>query len=279
MNAVRWKRFPVLAPVVAVLCCLLLGGLAMGQDKVSADNGDPLAARLKPPTAAQKVEIGKGQTLFRANCAFCHGPDATGASGPDLMHSKIVNDDEGGNLIGQVVGQGRPGKMPVFHLTEEQIHQIAAFLHERLRVSYTPYGVLPQNMPAQRLLVGNAADGKAYFFGAGGCSHCHSPEGDLKGVASRLTPLKLQNSIVYPENDQQQVTITWPDGHQAKGPLVYADDFYVSWRTPDGWTQTIARSGPARIAITDPLAGHAALIPHYTNKDLHDLFAFLETLK
>lgn len=279
MNGLKWKRLLSGQLVAAALCCLLMSGLALGQDKVSADNGDPLAARLKPPTAAQKVEIDKGQTLFRANCAFCHGPDATGASGPDLMHSKIVNDDAGGNLIGQVVRQGRPGKMPVFHLTEAQIHQIAAFLHERLRVSYTPYGVLPQNMPAQRLLVGNAADGKAYFFGAGGCSHCHSPEGDLKGVAGRLTPLKLQNSIVYPESRQQEVTVTWPDGRQAKGPLVYADDFYVSWRDGSGWAQTIARSGPARIAISDPLAGHQALISRYTNKDLHDLFAFLETLK
>lgn len=264
---------------MAVVCCLLLSGLAVSQDRASTDNGDPLAARLKPPTAAQKVEIDKGQTLFRANCAFCHGPDATGASGPDLMHSKLVNDDEGGNLIGQVVRQGRAGKMPVFHLTEEQIHQIAAFLHERLRVSYTPYGVLPQNMPAQRLLVGDASAGKAYFFGAGGCAQCHSPERDLRGIARRLTPLKLQNSIVYPESNQREVTITWPDGRQAKGPLVYADDFYVSWRDGSGWTQTIARSGPARIGISDPLAGHAALISRYTNKNLHDLFAYLETLK
>lgn len=278
MNGLKWKRLLSRQMVAAAVCCLLLGGLAAGQDKAS-NNGDPLAARLKPPTAAQKVEIDKGQTLFRANCAFCHGPDATGASGPDLMHSKIVNDDEDGNLIGQVVRQGRPGKMPVFHLTDEQIHQIAAFLHERLRVSYTPYGVLPENMPAQRLLVGNAADGKAYFFGAGGCSHCHSPEGDFKGIARRLTPLKLQNSIVYPEYHHQQVTITWPDGRQVKGPLVYADDFYVSWLDGSGWTQTIARSGPARIEISDPLAGHVALIPRYTNKDLHDLFAYLETLK
>lgn len=257
----------------------MLAALAVAQNP--ADTSDPLEARLKPPSAAQQVEIDKGQGLFRAHCAFCHGPDASGASGPDLMHAKLVNDDVDGNLIGAVVLQGRAGRMPAFHLTAEEIHSIAAFLHERLRVVYQPYGVLPQDMPEQRLLVGDAAAGQAYFLGGGGCAQCHSPTGDLKGVARRLPPLKLQNSIVYPEPrpGARQVTVTWPDGRRATGPLVRADAFYVTWRDAGGWTQTLARSGPARVEITDPLAGHEALIPRYTNRELHDLFAYLETLK
>ncbi len=142
-------------------------------------------------TQANAASTSAGKTLFQQNCGFCHGPDARGASGPDLIRSAVVSHDANGNLIGPVVRNGRPEKgMPAFPFSDAQILQIADFLHAEAKLASSVASRVPTEYPLEKLLVGNANAGKSFF--SGNCARCHSPTGDLAHIASKYKPIDLQ---------------------------------------------------------------------------------------
>lgn len=252
----------------------LMAAMLVGCCTVQAQDPDDM-----PAHPADNAQAAAGQAIFRQNCGFCHGQDARGASGPDLIRSTLVNHDVQGNLIGQVVHNGRPEKgMPAFQLPDTQIAEIAAFLHAQAKLASTVSRRVPTEYPLATLLVGNADAGKQYFNGAGQCAHCHSPSGDLAHIASKYKPLELQSRIVYPYGENPVATVTDAAGHTFKGEQVYADEFLVTLRLSDGTLRTWTRRG-IRVEVRDPLAAHVALLDRYTDKDIHDLFAYLETLQ
>ena len=228
---------------------------------------------------ANNASTSAGKALFQQNCGFCHGPDGRGASGPDLIRSTLVSHDLNGNLIGDVVRNGRPQKgMPAFPFSDVQIHQIADFLHSEAKLAATVAGRRPTEYPIEKLLVGNADAGKAYFNGAGHCAGCHSPAGDLAHIASKYKPIDLQGRIVFPSGVSPRVTVIDDSGQKFEGEQVYSDEFLISLRDAGGWTRTWNRTR-IKVELHDPLAAHVALLATYTDKNIHDLFAYLETLK
>jgi cytochrome c oxidase cbb3-type subunit 3 len=226
--------------------------------------------------AGSPAVLAQGKAEFLARCGFCHGPDATGASAPDLTRSLLVRQDVNGNLIGPVILNGRPEKgMPAFQLSDAQIAAIVAFLHARAKEELFSFG-MPKNYSFH---AGDAKTGKAFFFGKGHCSSCHSPEGDLKGIASKYPPLTLMALIAYPDGTADRTaTVTTASGNTISGQLVHLDEFTVSIRDAAGWIHTWDR-GAVKMTVHDPLAEHRRLLMNYTDAELHDLFAYLETLK
>jgi cytochrome c oxidase cbb3-type subunit 3 len=232
-----------------------------------------------PQKAASADLIKQGAQQFQQSCGFCHGPDATGARGPDLVRSKVVADDDNGNLIGEVIRQGRPDKgMPALPLNSGQIQAITAYLHDRAREGLES-ARLPKEYPLSKLLTGNAEAGKAYFEGAGGCKACHSPTGDLKGVASKYSPLEIEAQMLYPEHaPPTTVTAVLPSGERVKGTLEHLDEFTVALRDDSGWQRSFSRD-EVMLEMDDPLGAHQKLLVKISEKELHDLFAYMETLK
>jgi cytochrome c oxidase cbb3-type subunit 3 len=241
-----------------------------------------LPAQDRSDTAAQSgnsSDLKVGKAVFQQSCGFCHGQDARGASGPDLIRSTLVSHDVDGNLIGEIVHNGRPQKgMPAFQLPDVQIHQIAAFLHTQIKLASTVASRIPTDYPLEKLLVGKADAGKTYFNGAGKCAQCHSPARDLAHVASKYKPLELQSRIAFPYGALPTATVTDKNEHQWEGEQIYADDFFVTLRMSDGSQRTWNRS-QAKIEVHDPLGAHVALLRLYTDDDIHNLLAYLETLK
>lgn len=245
------------------------------------------AARSQPAaqdSPAKDPALERGRKQFAESCGFCHGPDATGARGPDLLRSPLVAHDVKGDQIGEVIRQGRPdkGMPPLANMTEEQIADIAAFLHERAKEGLESSGI-PRSYPVEKLLTGNADAGKVFFNGAGGCKNCHSPSGDLAGVASKYSsPIELEAHMLYPghrkEGPPPTAIVTLPSGEQIKGQLVHADDFVVGLRDASGWYRSFSRDH-VKVEIQDPLAAHRDLLPKLTQTDVHNLFAYLESLK
>src|SRR5712692_5979333 len=85
-----------------------------------------------PQAVSQDPAVERGHKQFQQSCGFCHGPDATGARGPDLVRSPLVAHDVKGDKIGEVIRLGRPDKgMPPMVLTDPQVLDIAAYLHAR----------------------------------------------------------------------------------------------------------------------------------------------------
>ncbi len=225
--------------------------------------------------------VERGRVQFKSSCGFCHGEDATGNRAPDLVRSVTVGHDVKGDLLAPLIRNGIPDKgMPGFStLTAKQISDIAVFLHQRARDAVETNHV-PADYPLSKLLTGNANAGKAYFSGAGGCSGCHSPTGDLAGIAGKYSPLELQQRFLYPGAKAAKPTaiVTLPNGSKVEGTVMHSDEFSIAITGKDGWYQSWDTSR-VKVEIHDPLAAHRALMPKYTDADIHNLFAYLETLK
>src|ERR1700737_3797295 len=100
-----------------------------------------------------------GRKQFEQSCGFCHGADATGARGPDLLRSPLVAHDVKGDQIGPVIHEGPPDKgMRAMALTEAQVLDIAAFLHARAAEAMHSARV-PKVYAIEKLLTGNAEAG------------------------------------------------------------------------------------------------------------------------
>lgn len=229
----------------------------------------------------QAIEAGNlpGKKEFQQTCGFCHGPDGRGASGPDLIRSSLVSHDLNGNLIGPVIRNGRPEKgMPAFQLSDVEIRQIADFLHAEAHLASSVAQRIPEEYPMEKLLVGSAEAGKSYFNGQGRCTECHSPTGDLAHIASKYKPIDLQTRIAFPSGTAPAITVTDSSGKTFTGEEIHADEFIISLRDAKGWEHSWNRS-TVKVEVHDPLATHVALLMHYTDKNIHDLFAYLETLK
>jgi cytochrome c oxidase cbb3-type subunit 3 len=230
---------------------------------------------LSPSDAAKR-----GQIQFSQSCGSCHGPDATGTTeGPDLIRSSLVRHDDNGNLIGPMIRNGRPDKgMPPVKLSESQIADVVAFLHWRLADAGRASPEQPHGLSLKTLLTGNAAAGKDYFNGAGECSHCHSPSGDLAGIAKKYSPADLQARFLYPPDVPKTATIMTASGQRFTGELAYQDAFTIAIKDHAGWYRSWPRS-KVTVQIHDPLAAHLELLAKYTEADVHNLFAYLETLQ
>ena len=220
-----------------------------------------------------------GRALFEQNCAFCHGRDAQGGeTGPDLTQSKLVRRDRTGDAIATVIREGRPdGKMPPFNFSAQQIRSIIAFIHEREAEAIARPGGR-RGVSVADLQTGNAAAGKRYFDGAGGCAKCHSATGDLAGVASRYEGLELEERMLYPRGVTSQVTITLPSGKSISGALAYRDEFTVALRDADGVYRSWSTSR-VHYTVHAPVEAHVDLFSKYTDDDIHNLMAYLQTLR
>ncbi len=234
----------------------------------------PLVADARPSSAAEA-----GGKLFQQSCSFCHGRDAAGGeSGPDLTRSRLVHSDLGGSKISDVVRNGRiEKKMPAFAFSDEELKELAAFIHAAVDKANAAAGGR-RGVDVADLQTGSAQAGKQYFYGVGTCSTCHSPTGDLAGVASRYEGLELEERMLYPKDVKSRATVTLPSGEQVTGTVAYLDEFTIGLRDAGGvyrsWELT-----HVQYALDAPAKKHAQLFPGYTDKNIHDLMAYIQTLR
>ncbi len=262
----------------------------------------PPAPRVRPEAypqreAADPAQIERGKTLYSVSCGFCHGSDARGGenNGPNLLRSEVVLMDQKGEKIAQVVQNGRPDRgMPKFDLSTAQVADIAAYIH-----SFKVGGYDISRMTPPSIVVGDAKAGQTFF--AGTCSKCHSTTGDLAGIGGKFTdPKALQQTWLLPGSAQRlpgggggaggsgnavkvpptTVTVTLPSGEKVEGRLRRIDDFLVSLVMSDGTPRSFARAGDQpKVEVHDPLAPHKDLLHTYTDKNIHDVTAYLVTVK
>jgi len=221
--------------------------------------------------------VKNGQALFGQNCGFCHGKDAGGGEGgPDLTRSQLVTEDVKGNKIGDVVRNGRPDKgMPRFNLPELDVAAIVAFIHDQKTQAESKKGGR-RGVDVADLQTGNLEAGQKYF--AANCASCHSPTGDLKGIASRFEGLRLEQRFLYPRDAAGKAIVTLPSGKQFTGKLAYRDEFVIGLKDSYGWYQSWPVSS-VKITVDDPAEAHHTLLTKYSDDDIHNLMAYLQTLK
>jgi mono/diheme cytochrome c family protein len=255
----------------------------------STANMLPQAAAAKPAAVDATMpkpsrEAAAGSDLFQNNCAFCHGRDAAGGeSGPDLTRSKLVAEDKDGDKIFTVVRNGRPGtEMPSFNFSQAELNSLQAFIHYRALITSTQKGGR-RGVDVSDLQTGNVAAGKAYFEGDGGCTKCHSATGDLAGIANRYQGLQLEMHMLYPPNGRKstyhpKATITLPGGKTVVGDLAYRDDFVIGIKDSSGNYHSWSLS-KVKYTLDDPIQAHIAQFPKYSDANVHDLMAYIQTLR
>ena len=258
-----------------------------------------LHAQQAPPriTAADpqfdQASVDRGQQAFVNQCGFCHGSNARGgASGPDLTRSELVQSDEGGRELGVFLRAGRPDKgMPAFEqLPRGDLVDIATFLHAAIYLNANRrfYQLL-------NIVTGDAKAGEAFFNGAGKCSACHRVTGDLKGVGSKYEPVALQQKFLMPrggrgegppkpaylDKNAVRVTVTFPSRQVVKGVLVRLTDFDVTVYDPETTqTRSFLRNGDVpKVDVIDPVQAHLDMWPKWTDAEIHNMTAYLVSLK
>jgi mono/diheme cytochrome c family protein len=219
----------------------------------------------------------RGRKTYIAECITCHGPKARGTEeGADLMRSLVVLRDRYGSEIGPYLRKGHPTqtKAQGANFTQMEVQELSHFLKDLVNLTLrTTYQI-------QNVLTGDAKAGAAYFNGEGQCSSCHSTSGDLAGIGKRYDPPTLQQRFLFPRRSLPvTVTVTPAGGTALTGELLRLDDFNVSLREPSGEYQSLKRTAGMKVVKNDPLAVHVELLDKYTDKNIHDLVTYLETLK
>jgi cytochrome c oxidase cbb3-type subunit 3 len=267
------------------------GGAGRGGQPIQEGQERPGSpASQRPPTTITPQtyppeQVQAGRDIFTAQCGFCHGRDAMGGeTGPDLTRSQVVAEDVRGDKIGQVTRTGRIDKnMPAFNLSETDLAAVVAYIHDQKTKAESLEGNR-RNVEPSDLQTGNAQAGEQYFNGAGGCATCHSASGDLAGVAKKYQGLTLLQRMLSPRGRGSSpratptVTVTLPSGKTISGKLAHRDEFTIALTDESGWHMSWPTS-QVKVSVDDPLAAHVELLGKYTDDDMHNVLAYLQTLR
>ena len=284
----------------AAVCTLGSGVFALAQNPPASPPPQQGAAAFPSRPKGDPAVIARGKAAYATNCAYCHGEDARGGDngGTNLLRSDTVMKDKNGELLGIFLrnadANGHSGVregIQKFQITDAQAAEIAAFIHD-FRLSSRD----PGRMRPSTIVVGDAKAGEAYFMKT--CASCHSVTGDLKGVATQFSdPQTLQQTWLMPSvygprgggartADPSSrvppvtVTVTMTDGHKVEGQLGRIDDFVITLTEADGTPRTIRRDGETpKVEVHDPMKAHKDLLPKYTDRDIHNVTAYLVTIK
>jgi cytochrome c oxidase cbb3-type subunit 3 len=274
--------------MLTVLAALWAPASVLGQGRGA---GESPASKKPPSTVTPQTyppeQIQAGETRFISQCGFCHGRDAGGGeAGPDLTRSTLVAEDVQGDKIGPVIRQGRPDKgMPGSNVSDADIAAMVEFIHDA-KAKADSAGGGRRSVDVADLQTGNADAGRRYFNGAGGCAKCHSITGEFAKVGARYEGLALLHRLLYPGSGRgagpapapPTATVTTADGKAVIGKVTQHDEFTISIIDANGWT----RSWPVkqvRIAIDNPIQAHIDQLGKYSDEDMHNVFAYLQTLR
>jgi cytochrome c oxidase cbb3-type subunit III len=224
--------------------------------------------------------------MFRSMCGFCHGSEAGGAQGPNLVVSKFFSPGDRPDSLAEFLKSGRPavGMPPFPTLAPADVAAIHAFVQ-----SHAGQEQRAPMVPAS-ILVGDAQAGRRYFDGEGHCASCHSASGDLKGIGARFDPLTLQGRMINPrvvgvdrtklDPHPPRVSITYGPHAVLSGELIQINDFFVTFKDDSGVRRTVARNnGTPKVVVQDPADAHRQAMLRWADGDMWNVTAYLASLK
>jgi len=286
---------------LAIAASSQIAGQAPATPAQGGRGGNVTSFPAQQRAAGDPAEIARGNTVYGIECRSCHGGDLRGGDigGPDLLRSDVVLADQHGELLQPIIAGARQAQgMPAIKLPSEDVKAVAAYIHSIVATA-RGQGAPPPGPPVVlNVLVGDPKAGEAYF--ATKCSACHSATGDLAGIGTRMPEATdLQISWVAAgqtgrggrgrrggagrgdvSRRDPTATVLLPSGQKLEGRLDRIDDFFVTITPPDGSPRTLRRDGDVpKVEIHDPLEAHRNLLAVYTDKDIHDVTAYLATLK
>jgi cytochrome c553 len=247
----------------------------------------PADREVVEPAAADR-----DRRVWVSECITCHGTQARGTdTAPSLVRSHVVLQDRYGSQLGPFLKKGHPMQSgnPSTSLTDAQVADLSHFLWQRIEDTFRGSAVFTEH----NVETGDAQAGAAYFNGEGKCATCHnSTTNDLSGIASRLSgPVDVQQHLLFPGGRGTRrsggaasatavtVTVTPASGVPISGVLIEMDDLFVTLRDESGATRVVRRAPGVKVVKNDPLQAHHDMLDRLTDTNIHNLVAYLETMK
>jgi len=292
---------------VAALGVALFAGVAL--QTIAVAQSPPARPTLDPASVA------RGDVLYNSlACSSCHGPLGLGgaAGAADLTKSALAQTPDTGRTLAAFLQVGRPelGMPPVARaLTPAEAADLSAKIRSLAPPPAPPQATaggraagppLPAALAGQDLsiVIGDPKLGKAYFNSREGrCSSCHavedgkaSPAANLAHVATKYKAEKdLQQQWMLPGRDvnwspRKDNTVTavatFADGHEVRGFLTSVSDFKLVVRDAAGKVTIVPRAdGEPKVRLEDRIQAHIDLMDVYQDNDIHNLTAYLTSLK
>ena len=272
----------------------------------------PAVPQISRSPVVDQAAHDRGRALWASHCIDCHGSQARGSdTGPNIIRTKTVNFDrtaaQAGTVLGPFLKAGHPtqSQKPSASFTDEEVVSLAHFLRQRVNDTMRGSPIFTVG----DIVIGDAKAGEAYFKGEGGCATCHNASSrNLAGIATRIPePVDLQQRMLFPggggrgrggrggrgapppaaapagppavDPNAITVTIAQASGPALSGVFMEESDFYITLREADGTVRVIRRTPGMKITKTNPFQAHIDLLDRISDKQIHDLVAYLETLK
>lgn len=221
-----------------------------------------------------KAAAERGAPVFAQNCTFCHGQKARGATGPNLITSDVVLADDHGEHLAPFLRKGAPEKgMPAFAtMSEQQLTDVAEFLHQQVEdvANRGAYHVL-------NIVVGDPAKGKAYLESH--CMTCHTAETFAHIASKYRSPEQLQRHWIWPAREGATTAEVRTNAGVFSGRVTQISDFRMTVVTASGEAKVVDRGPGVDVRIENPLGAHEQIVMTLANDDMHNVTAYLETLK
>ncbi len=286
MHSKVFRISPLLLSITGLFGLLVVTAMAQemppasGSSKTSGQQDRAAATRafLGLGRLPDKAAVARAVPVYQQNCSFCHGPQARGATAPSLVTSDVVLADDHGEHLAPFLKTGRPEKgMPAFsQLTDQQRTDLAEFLHQQVEdIANRGAYELPD------IVVGDSTKGKAYVTGH--CMGCHTPA-TFAHIASKFrSPDQLQRNWIWPQrpadNSLAMTATVKTKGSTISGRVTQISDFRITLISADGKTHVIDRAPDVNVQMQDPLKPHQAIVASLRNGDMHNVTAYMETLK
>jgi putative heme-binding domain-containing protein len=232
----------------------------------------------KNPHLGNPVSIRSGMALYRIKCADCHGLDASGYRGPDIIAVMAAGATD--ERLFQTIRKGVPGTdMPAareFDTPDDDLLMMIAYLRKIGSVA-------PTEKP-----VGNIENGGRLF--AAQCASCHRVAGDGGRIGPDLTRIgasrsraALTREIRMPSEwitpAFETVTLVMTDGQRIRGVKKNEDVFSIQVMDARERIQGYMKSN-----LQDIIYDKTSLMPVFdagrlSDADLNDVVGYLMTLR
>jgi mono/diheme cytochrome c family protein len=185
----------------------------------------------------------------------------------------VLADDHGEHLL-PFLKKGVPEKgMPGFaSMTDQELTEVSEYLHVQVEdvANRGAYQVL-------NILVGDAAKGKTYVDAH--CMSCHKADAFEHYASKFRSPDQLQRNWIWPVRDAKVTARVKSAKGMVAGTVTQVDDFRITLVDASGKAVTIDRKAGVDVRINDPLAPHQEFLMTLGNEEMHNVTAYLETLK
>lgn len=232
----------------------------------------------KSMSTVNATDLSRGQKIFVAHCALCHGIGATGGRGPALNLSELRRAPNDQALF-RVIQNGIEGtEMPgAWQLTDNEIKDLVAYIRS-----------LARNDAVK--LAGDPAKGKVYYEGKGACTTCHIVDGlggnlgpDLTNIGARRSASHLREALIDPgaavTEDFLVVALVTKDGRRTRGIRANEDSFTIQLRDSSGAFHSFRKSDLSELKKEFS----SSLMPSYreslSSSEIDDMVAFLAGLR